>query len=130
MGDRVLFQVKGLPGRGFGKHDTEISPVVYGHWHGSYTPDILRRLQERMKGREGDVPYTAVRLVQEVCNGDKGNLSVGMWNADKLLTAEDSHGDAGVVIVTAGPGGLTFECLGGYLHIGSDGLPRHPRVPA
>lgn len=129
MGDRVLFQVV---------NGSEISPVAYGHWAGSKAPAIMRRLKERMKGREGDVSYTFARLLQEMTAGDDGNLSFGAWNADKVLTAADSHGDAGVVIIDitpkpaknvdklAGYGEIKrfhCKCLGGYLKTGKDGLP-------
>lgn len=115
MGDRVLFQVHGEQG---------ISPVVYGHWSADKAPEICAALQARMKGREGDVQYTAARLVQEVCASSsegKGNLSVGMWNAEKLLTSADSHGDGGVVLIQCTPHGLKFKCLGGYLKATKDG---------
>jgi hypothetical protein len=106
MGDRVLFQV--VKGK-------EFSPVVYGHWSGSKAPAVVARLAKRMKGREGDVEYTAARLVQELVGDAEGALSFGMWNAKAVLTAEDSHGDAGVVLIHAEPGGLRAEYLGGYL---------------
>ncbi len=117
MGDRVLFQVKGT-----GEH----SPVAYGHWCGSEAPQIVGRLASRMATRPNEVPYTFARLIQEMCNGDEGALSFGAWNADKVLTAADSHGDAGVVLIDVSASPLRCECLGGYLTAGPDGLPKVP----
>ena len=114
MGDRVLIQV--VSGK-------EFSPVAYGHWSGSETPAILARLKARMAKRPDDVSYTFARLLQEMTNGDDDALSFVAWNADKVLTAEDSHGDAGVVLVDVG-NDFHCTCLGGYLKVGSDGLPQ------
>ena len=121
MGDRVLFQVVGpKPPKG---EKRRISPVVYGHWAGDRAPEIFRNLKARMESRGADVEYTAARLVQEVTNGDTGNLSCGMWNAPKKLTEKDSHGDAGCVVISWDDKGMTFECFGGYLKKDLDGLP-------
>lgn len=107
MGDRVLLQV-------VKKSPEEFSPVIYCHWLGGCGAiDAVTRLKARMEGRSGDVPYATARLVQEVINNDNGNLSFGVWNAEKVLTAEDSHGDAGVILVNADTFEMTF--LGGYL---------------
>jgi hypothetical protein len=118
MGDRVLFQVKGSDG--------EFSPVAYGHWCGERAPLIVAKLRERMKDRAGDVPYTFARLIQEMCGDSKDGLSFGAWNADKLLTKDDSHGDAGVVLIDVTKNPMTCECVGGYLKTGTDGLPSLP----
>ena len=123
MGDRVLFQVVTSKGDAVG-------PVVYGHWCGSDAPAIVRRLADRMAARPGDVEYASARLVQEViATAPDTSLGVGVWNAPTLgggmserLTAEDSHGDAGVVLIDCG-GGFKCECLGGYLRTGPDGFP-------
>jgi hypothetical protein len=117
MGDRVLFQVVGKEG---------FSPVVYGHWSGCKAPEVLERLQARMKGREGDVQYTAARLVQELVGDAEGGLSFGLWNAKAKLKAKDSHGDAGVVLIHAERDGLRFECLGGYLKVAESGKVVEP----
>lgn len=108
MGDRVLFQV-------VSKDRKEYGPVVYGHWSGSDAVDVCRRLADRMRNRPGDVAYTSARLVQELTNGCEGSLSYGLWNADGVLEAADSHGDAGIVLITVGSD-MTFECMGGYLN--------------
>ena len=113
MGDRVLMQVVG---------SEEFGPVVYCHWAGSYTPQIVRRLAKRMEGRPDDVSYTTARLVQEAIGGDTDNLSFGVWNAKRVLTGADSHGDAGVVIIDCNDG-FKCQCLGGYLVTGEDGFP-------
>jgi hypothetical protein len=115
MGDRVLFQV-------VSKHDPkQFSPVIYCHWSGSYAPQIVRSLAERMQGRKGDVEYAAARLVQICTADDDGNLGFGIWNVDSKLTEADSHGDGGVVLIDCGD--FTCECLGGYLRTGDDGFP-------
>ena len=118
MGDRVLIQVV---------NGKEFSPIAYGHWSGSYTPEILSRLRKRMKDRGGDVPYTFARLIQEMIGNDDSALSFGAWNADKVLTKDDSHGDAGCVIIDLAKG-WHIRCEGGYLQPTPDGescLARH-----
>lgn len=114
MGDRVLIQVVGKD---------EFSPVAYGHWCGSRTPEIVAHLKERMRTRPGDVSYTFARLLQEMMGDDSDCLSFGAWNAEKILTADDSHGDAGVVLIYVSEG-FRCRCEGGYLKTGKDGLPR------
>jgi len=115
MGDRVLFQVVS------GKN---VSPVVYGHWSGYSAGDVCKRLKERMKGRSGDVEYTAARLVQELIGNEEGNTGWGIWNQTRVLSAGDSHGDAGIVIIDCSGPELSFTCFGGYLKINeTTGLP-------
>jgi hypothetical protein len=116
MGDRVLFQVV--------RGADEFGPVVYCHWSGARAPEVVRRLAERMKERRGDIDYASARLVQECTAADPdGALSFGVSNAPAQLTAEDSHGDAGVVLIDCD----TFKCrcLGGYLETGADGFPEY-----
>lgn len=110
MGDRVLFQVVSVDRQ-------QYSPVLYCHWSGSEVNTILERLAKRMKGRSDDVEYVAARLVQEAINGDEGQLSFGIRNAQGILTAADSHGDAGVVLMIADPQGIRIQCFGGYLRV-------------
>ena len=113
MGDRVLFQmVRGA---------AEFGPVVYCHWSGYRAPESARKLSARMASRPGDLDYATARLVQEcTANGD-GALGFGVSNAAARLTAEDSHGDAGVVLIDCDS--FKCECLGGYLDTGADGFP-------
>lgn len=113
MGDRVLIQV--VKGNKF-------SPVAYGHDCGYRTPEILARLKARMVGREGDLAYTAARLMQEMTDYDEGNLSFGLWNAEAVLEKGDSHGDAGIVLIDVSGAEMTFTTFGGYLETryGSD----------
>lgn len=109
MGDRVLLQVvKKTPGE-----KTEFSPVVYCHWLGGGAVDAVKRLAKRMDDRRGDVEYIAARLLQEVIGDDDHYLGFGLMNTRKVLTAKDSHGDAGVILVDADTFEMTF--LGGYL---------------
>jgi hypothetical protein len=119
MGDRVLFQVVLRADKT--NEAKEFSPVMYGHWSGSAAPGIAKRIKKRMGKRTGDTDYTAARLIQEMINGDNGELSFGMWNADRVLTEEDSHGDAGVVLVNLySDKEMSFECFGGYLAVEND----------
>ena len=113
MGDRVLFQV--VRGKEFGS-------VVYCHWSGARAPEIVRKLAARMASRAGDIDYATARLVQECTAPDTdGALSFGVSNAKARLTAEDSHGDAGVVLIDTDT--FKCQCLGGYLVTGPDGFP-------
>ena len=112
MGDRVLFQVV---------QGSDFSPVVYCHWAGWRAPGIVRALSWRMAHRTGDLNYTAARLVQECIQAAEGNTGFGIWNAEHRLTEEDSHGDAGVVLIDCDS--WQCECLGGYLVTGADGMP-------
>lgn len=105
MGDRVLMQVVNNEG--------EFGPVVYGHNAGVLAPMIVRDLVARMMERAGDVSYWSARLVQEVAKTcAEGAHSLGMWNAEEVLTGEDSHGDAGCVVINASTGEATYT--GGY----------------
>jgi len=103
MGDRVLIQVKA--GTGF-------SPVCYLHWSGDSAPALIRETAELMKGRDNDVAYCFARLVGVCHTSTPGNLSLGVWNADALLTSGDSHGDAGIYIVDCGTWDVV--AMGGY----------------
>ncbi len=114
MGDRVLFQVV--------RGADEFGPVVYCHWSGARAPEIVRKLAKRMDSRRGDIDYVTARLIQECTAADPdGALSFGVSNSPARLTAEDSHGDAGVILIDSD----TFKCrcLGGYLETGADGFP-------
>jgi hypothetical protein len=99
----------------------EFGPVVYCHWSGYRAPEIARKLAARMASRPGDMDYATARLVQEcTANGD-GPLGFGVSNAAARLTSEDSHGDAGIVLIDCDS--FKCECLGGYLDTGADGFP-------
>ena len=116
MGDRVLFQV-------VRKGTEDFGPVVYGHWSGSDAPRIVSALADRMAARPGDVEYATARLVQEcVALYPDGNTGFGVWSATARLTEENTHGDAGVVLIDCADG-FKCECLGGYLRTGPDGFP-------
>jgi hypothetical protein len=122
LGDRVIFQVVGKPDNVMDPGVLEFSPVIYAHWSGERAPQVLERLRKRMRARAGDVPYTAARLVQELIDpSNVGALSFGIWNADRVLTEEDSHGDAGVVLIDVSTGAMRFKCFGGYLRATADG---------
>ena len=90
MGDRVLMQC--YSGEEFG-------PAVYGHWSGESAPAIVEKLRKQMQGRPDDLAYASARLVQCMIGTDTGNTGFGIWNVDHILRAEDTHGDAGVVLI-------------------------------
>lgn len=121
MGDRVLFQIVDGTKR--------VSPVIYGHWLGYRAREIVATLRHRMADRAGDVDYAAARLIQECCSDNpEENLGVGVWNAfaphgyAERLRPEDSHGDAGIVIIDCS-NNFRCECFGGYLRTDENGLP-------
>jgi hypothetical protein len=91
----------------------KFGPVVYCHWSGDQAPKIVERLRKRMADRMGDLDYWSARLVQETIGDSKGSTSFGIWNADAILEADDSHGDAGVVVIDCDTGYVV--CAGGYL---------------
>lgn len=112
MGDRVLMQC-------YSSKTNEFGSVVYGHWAGGEAKDIVMRLALRMKERGGDIAYSTARLVQEMidCSGELGkkhSAGFGVWNAEKLLTKDDSHGDAGVVLIDV-ENDHKATYIGGYL---------------
>jgi len=116
MGDRVLFLVV--------RGADEFDPGVYCHWTAVRAPEATHKLAERMKERRGDIGYASARLVQECTAADPdGAPSFGVSNAPAQLTAEDSHGDAGVVLIDCNT--FKCECLGGYLVTGADGFPEY-----
>ena len=79
-----------------------------------------------MEGRTNDIPYASARLLQEAM-GDhtEGSTGFGIENADLLLTREDSHGDAGVVLIDVA-NDFRCVCLGGYLGVDRNGFPYIP----
>lgn len=113
MGDRALIQFKG-------RDASEHSPVTYTHWGGYDVRARLAELRELMRGREGDVSYTAARFVGICHQASEGNLSLGIWNHDGLLTADDSHGDAGCFVCEWVGHELHVETVGGYGFAGDD----------
>lgn len=104
MGDRVLMQC----------HDSDdFGPVVYGHWSGADAVEIVKRLRARMATRKDDLNYWSARLVQEAINSDAGATGFGVWNAKAKLVSDDSHGDAGCVLIDVRTGAV--QVSGGYL---------------
>jgi hypothetical protein len=113
MGDRVVMQCHSRAQNVHG-------PAVYGHWLGSEAPKIVAALIKRMQPRRGDVDYASARLVQEftLAQGDHTTpsgscMGIGLWNVDHLLTPDDSHGDAGCVLINVDD--WTVQYFGGYL---------------
>lgn len=110
MGDRALVQFSNM------QEDPrllEYGPVVYLHWAGDKVEKWVEELREVMKTRLGDVDYATARFIAIACEHTPGNLSVGVWNADGLLTAEESHGDAGCYIVDVNTMQIA-RAVGGY----------------
>jgi hypothetical protein len=125
MGDRVLLQC--VAGHGTAKQD--VGPVLYLHWDGDKAPDVVAALAERMKvrGSVGDVTYCSARLVEAALDACGLRLrgkdaGIGMWNQDTPLTAEDSQGDAGCVLIHVDKK-FRCDCMGGYLVVGANGFP-------
>lgn len=107
MGDRAVMQVVSSSKGTF-------SPAVYVHWMGSDVPLLLQRVIERMGSRR-DVDYVAARLVCECAEHlpSQRVLGLGMWNVDHVLTADDSHGDAGCALLDVDDWSIRY--VGGYL---------------
>jgi hypothetical protein len=96
MGDRVLMQVVSDDRKNF-------SPVIYMHWEGSNWENIVQKLAAQTHDILDDVNYSAASLVQICATYFEMNYyrSVGIWNTDHILTADDSHGDNGIVLINA-----------------------------
>lgn len=122
MGDRALIIFT---------DGTEVSPTVYLHWSGSSVPKLLEVCHSRMMGRLGDVEYGVARFIGICHEHVDGNLSLGCWNTDEAIAvaarkaisgpeaehiktlAEQSHGDAGLVVVNVKD--YSWKAFGGYL---------------
>ena len=103
----------------------DVSPVIYLHWAGSRVPDLLHRHKDLMASRGADVQYAAARFVGIVhATMPEQNLSLGIWNADRIVRnavlesdvdvlAMTSHGDAGLVVVDVRD--YSWNAWGGYL---------------
>ena len=104
MGDRVLIQLT---------NGDKFSPVLYCHNSGHRALEIIDATKQRMATRGGDLDYSFARLVQAAIGTSDDNTGYGIWNAEAILTADDSHGDAGVVVVDIES--WTPKCMGGYL---------------
>jgi hypothetical protein len=103
-----------------------VSPCVYLHWDGSNVPVWLEELKRLMQGRFGDAEYAAARFIG-ICHAKiDGNLSLGVISNrftlaemhDQAKLEEQSHGDAGVVVVNTAD--FTWKAYGGYLAYWSD----------
>jgi hypothetical protein len=123
MGDRVLMQCVA----NYGKPGQEVGPAVYLHWNGSGAGNVVRLLASRMadRGAQGDVSYCSARLVEaaiESCNLSGEDTGIGLWNQPEPLTADDSQGDAGCVLIHVDQE-FRCDCRGGYLTTDPDGFP-------
>lgn len=121
MGDRVIVIVTNAD-------RSEVSPVIYGHWSAESMPNYLSMLKELMKGREGDVYYTAARLIGIMHEDIDGNLSLGVWNMpdewraelctndEEIISAwaeENTYGDGGIILYNCD--NHSWKAYAGYL---------------
>lgn len=106
MGDRALIQFKDKSG--------DFSPVVYLHWQGNSVGTLLEETMQLMKNRPGDVSYATARFIGICHTANVDSLSLGVWNKNELLTAADSHGDAGCFVVDVSESRWTVYMDGGY----------------
>lgn len=112
MGDRVLMQC-------YNSKTNEFGPVAYGHWSGDRALAVADALATRMVTRPGDLAYASARMVQALVRDATGNTGFGLWNTDHLLTAYDSHGDAGCIILDVA-NRLKPTFMGGYYDHAAD----------
>lgn len=114
MGDRVLIQcVSDKTG--------EIGPVCYDHWLGRESPKIVFDAVTFLLNAPYtcSVPVATSAIIAEMAKSRKHNVEC--WSEEKRLTKEDTHGDAGVIILNVD--NLTCQCFGGYLDVNEEGLP-------
>jgi len=96
-----------------------VSPIVYLHWHGNQATEWIRKTEDLMAGRTGDVSYATARFIGIAHEHIDGNLSLGVWSAPEGaedFTLEDwrkvSHGDSGVFVVDVAD--FSYDHIGGY----------------
>lgn len=115
MGDRALIIFKNC---------YSVSSTVYLHWGGIDAEGYIETLR-RLAGDEELTPgYAAARLIGIAHQDTPGVMSIGVYNtsdelADSILKgdgdqiAEQSNGDAGIVIVSTKD--YSWQAYGGYL---------------
>lgn len=114
MGDRVLIQcVSDKTG--------EVGPVCYSHWLGDESPEIVSNAVEHLlnTATTNSVSVATATIVAEMAKSQKHNVEC--WSEEKRLTEEDTHGDAGIIVLNVD--NLTCQCFGGYLEVSEEGLP-------
>ena len=108
MGDRVLMQC-------WSSKTDEVGPVLYCHWGGRSALATVDALRAQMAGRGGDLEYASARLVQcAIGESVSGNTGFGIRNFTRKLTAGNSEGDAGCVLIDVDTN-FSVQCVGGYL---------------
>ena len=112
MGDRVLMQV-------VRKKRNEFGPVLYAHWSGYKAHEIVAAFKKRMNYTD-DTEYASARLVQCAMGTNDESTGFGIWNVDRVLTKDDTHGDAGIVLIYCDDD-FRCECMGGYLKTDGNG---------
>ena len=102
MGDRALVVFKRIDTNiNVAERRAQYSPIIYLHWGGEKVPELLSKLRKLMTSRGEDLNYQAARFVGICHDENPGNLSLGMWNLPDNFTesADQSHGDAGLIVV-------------------------------
>lgn len=115
MGERVIYQVISPTNR-------EFSPAIYSHWGGEVANAVVAALKEQMSDRSFDVEYCAARLIECVIRteGIEGaSTGLGIWNTQGVLTAKDSNGDAGVILINCED--WTYKTIDSYWRPSLDG---------
>lgn len=107
MGNRVVIQFVSGVGN---------SPAIYGHWSGREAAGMLTKLREQMSDRPSDIAYIAARAVARLivdADAVDDSTGFGIWNAPAQLTADDSHGDAGIYLVNVSQSVWQVSVFGG-----------------
>jgi hypothetical protein len=119
MGERILFQaVDEVNGR--------VGPVVYAHWAGEDGDIIAAAVLRRCRGKfdpEGATPwivYEAIAREFEPAPTRDDYGSVYCYSASEALTADDTHGDGGIVLFVLTREGLQVRAFGGYWDVGAE----------
>lgn len=97
MGNRVRIQMKS---------DSELSPVIYGHWSGGVAAQAIVACRERMSDRPKDLSYCAARMLQELlafgaASDAYGSTGYGIWNQETELCEAEAE-DAGCYVIELG----------------------------
>jgi len=115
MGDRVLIQMT---------DEREVSPVLYMHWNGTEALDIIKAAEERNHDAY-DMSYAFSFLTREAdkYSDNTPSFEVFNWDKNRLLTADDSHGDAGCIVINVKPCPWRIHAGGGYVEDAEGVLP-------
>jgi len=120
MGDRALVQFK---------NKDESSPVLYTHWYGDTVLEIIQDTYDEMvkeRRKPNDIEKAFMHfLANMMARGDKDCSC--LFNQHRLLTEDDSHGDAGCLVVDVSESDdknpWKIYSAGGYCEDAEDVLP-------